>query len=241
MRLVAKPLARLIEKSGHVITKPWFPDENEIDVRALLADSTGKKGSQFSVVQIGANDGLTNDPIGRLVKERGWSLVAVEPQPAAFERLKNTYCNYPNVRCVECAIGHEDGEATLYTLKPSPKNGNEDDQYASFLPDLPKKQWRHILDVQSRIVPIKVRTRKLSSLLGELGVGCPDMLQIDAEGFDFEIVKMAFGQRLFPRILAFEWVHLSKADMWAARCELIKYGYRWLRIKVDVVAARQSE
>lgn len=38
-----------------------------------------------------------------------------------------------------------------------------------------------------------------------------DLLQIDTEGFDFEIIKMINFDRIKPRILQFEHRHLTKA------------------------------
>src|SRR5262245_9718850 len=112
-------LKQLLENLGYIVTRPSFPEGTDIDLRALLADATGKRGDQFTVVQVGANDGEQYDPIGELVKLRGWRLVAVEPEPGAFARLVAHYAPYSNVHCVQCAIGSDDGQAILYTLRPA--------------------------------------------------------------------------------------------------------------------------
>src|SRR5574342_485666 len=47
---------------------------------------------EAQVVQIGSNDGITRDPLGRLLrKKKGWKAVLVEPVPYLFERLKKNY------------------------------------------------------------------------------------------------------------------------------------------------------
>ena len=44
-----------------------------------------RRGRRLSFVQIGANDGVTGDPIRRFILEFGWSGVLVEPQLEIFE------------------------------------------------------------------------------------------------------------------------------------------------------------
>ena len=103
------------------------------------------------------------------------------------------------------------------------------------------KHWRRIPQLEDRIVPHSVRAVTLPTLLQEYKVDAVDLLQVDTEGFDFEIIKMAFAAGLRPPILAFEWEHLDQQAMWECRCLLIEAGYRWLIVKGDIVAAQASE
>jgi len=44
------------------------------------------------IIQIGSNDGVSNDPVHELLLEREkWSAVFVEPVPYVFDRLKSNY------------------------------------------------------------------------------------------------------------------------------------------------------
>lgn len=217
-----------------------FHQENEINLRLLLAERIERRKGTVSVLQIGANDGITNDPICHLVKSRGWSLVAVEPLSAAFERLVANYEFDANVRCVQCAIAEENGQKALYTLAPGPAQAPMDDHLASFSLDVLKRHWRRIPDLERRIRMQLVRAMTLKTLIAEYAIDVVDFLQIDTEGFDYEIIKMAFAAGLRPSILAFEWEHLSQALMWDCRCTLINAGYQWLIVKGDVVAAHKS-
>ncbi len=236
-RWLANQVSTIVAKRGYVISRPRFHDEQNIDVRGLLAATSVNVGAAFTVVQVGANDGITNDPINHLVKARGWSLIAIEPLPGPFKKLQEHYSGYSNVRCIQCAIGNEDGDCSIYTLRPRSEQ-SEDDHLSSFSIDVLRKHWRRVPDLDRRIISQSVKTRRLWPLLQELDVSTVDMLQIDAEGFDYEIIKLAFGSGLFPAILAFEWEHLTPATMWECRCDLIKFGYRWVIVKGDVIAAR---
>ena len=81
----------LLGKRGYAITRPRFHEENAIDIRALLAEPIEKQNGRFVVLQVGANDGVMNDPIHDAVVRRGWHLYAVEPVPSTFTSLQETY------------------------------------------------------------------------------------------------------------------------------------------------------
>ncbi len=239
-KMLANWISSVLDRRGYQITRHTFHQENEIDLRLLLAERIERQKGDLTVIQIGANDGVTNDPIHHLVKSRGWKLLAVEPLAPAFERLTANYRLMPNVNCVRCAIAAYDGEMTLYTLANSPSGNSMDDHLASFSIDVLRKHWRRVPDLETRIVPQQVRAVTLKTLMEENQCGAVDLLQIDTEGFDYEIVKMAFAAGLQPSILAFEWEHLDQKTMWECRGALIKAGYRWLAVKGDIVAAHES-
>jgi hypothetical protein len=74
----------------------------------------------FFFVQVGAFDGITNDPINRMVTRYDWAGVLVEPQPAAFERLTTTYAEHPKLQLRNVAVGDRDGTVALYYVRDAP-------------------------------------------------------------------------------------------------------------------------
>ncbi len=231
--------AQELDKRGRVLTKPRFHEEHSIDLRSLLARPIERAQGEFVVLQIGANDGITLDPIRGAVLARGWTLYAVEPMPSVFERLKVNYGEGPRFHFVNCAVGESDGSAEIYYLEPSNDSGGPGyDQYTSFSREVIEHHWRAIPDVKDRVRTTTVPVRRLATLIAEFGVPRIDLLQIDTEGYDYEIIKMAFAAGIVPPILAFEWENLSQADMWSCRTDLINHGYQWMLDKGDVIAVR---
>src|ERR1035441_5210930 len=57
----------------------------------LLLASYEARGDAITILQIGACDGVTNDPIHRHVEKGLNRAVLVEPNPLAFARLQKTY------------------------------------------------------------------------------------------------------------------------------------------------------
>lgn len=74
------------------------------------------KDPDFFFVQIGANDGLRNDPIHHYVRKYGWKGILVEPQSKVFSSLVKNYEGHSGLIFENVAIGEEDGEIELFTI-----------------------------------------------------------------------------------------------------------------------------
>ena len=61
-----------------------------IDVLDLLLTKVSAERPDFFFVQIGANNGLTDDPIRQFVTKYHWHGVLVEPQPQVLSRFSKT-------------------------------------------------------------------------------------------------------------------------------------------------------
>ncbi|WP_152052595.1 FkbM family methyltransferase [Tautonia marina] len=233
---VVEGVLKQFRRQGLQITRLPFPNDHPLNLLTLLADRIPHTGADFSLVQIGANDGVSNDPVHDLIIERGWSALLVEPLTDAFDRLKKTYENVDHVQCVNCAIGHTDGTMTLWRVAEAP--GSPASRCTSFSRAVLAKQYRSIPNLESRIQPIEVPSFTLQTLLERCKVGRIDLLQIDTEGFDFEVIKMMFSTPIRPGIINFENNHLSYDDKVACARMLREQGYRYLSFGRDTTAFR---
>ncbi len=239
-RLLKNKLSTILAKRGYKIGPVRFSEDCPFNVRALVAEPIEMRKGRLTVVQIGANDGVSNDPVHDAAIERNWKLIAVEPMPGPFARLQRTYASHPNVTCVQCAIGDTDGEAKIYAVRPGPEGETHFDQITSFSLATLRSHWKWNPALDARVQTQTVKSMTLPSLVSQY---CPegvDMLQIDAEGYDYEIIKAAFANGLTPEILSFEWSHLCQEDMNKCRQDLLCHGYRWILNDVDVIALRKS-
>lgn len=205
--------------------------------------------SEFFFVEIGANDGHFVDLLHEYVSRLRLSGIVVEPQKDVFERLKKTYTNINNVTCVNAAIATETGQRILYTVKEELKQGEMFSRVtgiASFNRALLKKSLLHefaknnlpekIPFVEDYIEETPVDTLSLADLLDTHGVKRIDFLQIDCEGYDYEIIKMIDFKTTRPKIINYESTHLTPADR--AECEklLESKGYQIFRHRFDTCA-----
>jgi hypothetical protein len=74
----------------------------------------------------------------------------------------------------------------------------------------------------------------------ESGMLDASLLQIDVEGFDFEVLKMIDFKRFCPVIIKYEHEGLDENDQAAARKLLEDQGYEVQEIKTDTVGIRKE-
>ena len=182
----------------------------------------------LKILQIGAFDGMTNDPIRSVIRDFSCQSVLVEPHPTHFGALKDLYDGDPSVTLLNVAIADHVGTQTLFTLKPDPGMPTWAPQVSSFR--------REHVERQVRIMPhsvappvieaIEVETWTIEKVLHESELDGVDLLQVDTEGFDLEILKMFDIPRRLPAIVNYEHKHLSRRDMNAAADLLDGCGYR---------------
>lgn len=202
----------------------------------IIAPALGAGRTSVGFVQIGAFDGEANDPLHDLIVGSGWRGVLVEPQPEAFQQLKRTYSGVDGLVFLNAAIGPERGTRPFYFV-----SGSEPDdpwwrgQIASFDRD---HLMKHIQDnhrLAARVVSQDVETLTLSDVFARAPRPV-DVLQIDAEGYDGEIVASLDLEGPLPTVIRFEHRHLSVRDHQLAIGHLRAAGYRFAVNEDDTVA-----
>ncbi len=208
-RWLKRTLQTLVQQAPLEIRR-WLPVIGLEPLDLILANY-GARGKMVTIVQVGACDGSTNDPIFHHVAAGSARAILIEPNPFAFDRLQKSYRDVENVTLVQAAIAERDGEAHFYRIKKTDKTDSEADwslQLASFYRE---HLERHGVKPE-RIERITVRCRSLSSLVDEFVLNTIDLLQIDAEGFDAAVVRMALKLAVRPNCINFEHRHLKPAD-----------------------------
>lgn len=192
---------------------------------AFLSDYSHSVGDSFTVVQIGANDGITHDPIHKFIKRDKWGGVLLEPQSYVFDKyLSKIYRKHPNIIVLNAAMGMEDGEAPLYkigfsnarwatglatferaTLEKAFSSGHVNRKCKKEKINIPEDTTTHIVEEKVNIISLETLRKKYK--LNKI-----DLLMIDTEGFDFEIIKMFNIAVTKPGVIIFEHSHLSDED-----------------------------
>ena len=218
-----------VERSYRPPTLLRHPDWNFDDPLKLAVAYTMRQRSDFTFLQVGAFDGLTDDPIHPLVQEFGIRGVVVEPQLRMLDTLRANYADFPQVVVVNAAIADAEGTREFYSTRVGAS------RKASFLRSNLLKHGVRSED----IVAQPVRCTTITKLVREQRFERCDLIQIDAEGFDGEIVRTIDFQAVQPSIVRFEHVHLSDRD--CDRCiELLAHeGFRFIGQRRDIIALRE--
>jgi FkbM family methyltransferase len=152
----------------------------------------------FTFVQVGANDGMTDDDICGYVRRFGWSGVLVEPLDDVFERLRSNYSDVNDLRFVKSAIVPEapsDGKVVFYRHPRYPQ--------CSGLTIETRMQRR------AEMQEIEVQAITMRDLVESYNIVRVDLLQIDVEGHDHEIVDAFPFNLVLPRCIRYESKHLD--------------------------------
>jgi len=189
-------------------------------------------------VQIGACDGVSGDVVHGFIKNSSLRALVVEPVPQTFEKLRKTYENVSTVTAAQVAIGTTDGSVTMFKVKDGAHSidPNWSHQLASF-------NREHLLlhgVPEDEIQPITVPSLTLRSLLARFNFDGVDVLQVDTEGFDAEVVRMALELVEPPECINFENLHLTagaKAELFPL---LESKGYLWTHDRWNTLAVQEK-
>ena len=200
----------------------------------LAAELTSR--GPVTLVQVGANDGSANDPLARLIEDHPGAIdraLLIEPQTAAFERLTAHHRDNPSIHCLNAAIDRTAGTRTIWSIDREAVQARlgrpMSDGIASF-------ERNHVIqvrvqngvaegDVPSLLTHESVELATLGGAARSVGIGNPDILLVDTEGFDAEIMHMAFDAGWLPKLLQYEHKHLSPSERRELAVRLRAAGY----------------
>lgn len=220
----------------------------------FISNYSKSKDGEFFVIQIGANDGITNDPIHKFIKRDRWSGVLLEPQLKVFKNeLSEIYRHDKGINPICAAIGLEDGSQKLYKIAFSESRWATG--LASFsrpkielafangvvekncfkegikIPDNPKDQISY-----SEVAVISPET-----LLRKYQISKIDLLQIDAEGYDLEVIKIFDIANTQPGAIIFENENLNPKDLASCYSMLTENGYQLRKFGRDTLALKAGK
>jgi FkbM family methyltransferase len=212
--------------------------ELDFDLEFIIAHLMLHKPTPF-FIQIGANDGQSNDPLYRFITRFNWRGILLEPVPEAFALLQETYAGNDRLQLLNAAIAERDGSRTIYTIRQDAATFEKAHQFSSFRREAVLRQTEWVPDVMERIEEKPVRCLSLETLLRDHVSGeTVDVLMIDTEGYDLAILRMIDFARMRPSIICYEHVHMNKKEQNEAASRMIAQGYRMARDNLDTVAYR---
>jgi FkbM family methyltransferase len=189
-------------------------------------------------VQIGACDGVSGDPAHDFIVQGRLKALLVEPIEDSYAKLRLAYDGVPNVTTVHTAVGHMDGEVTLYRVKVGGKS--VDSHWAAQIASFNRAHLVCHGIAEEEIEPVRVPCTSLQSLLTKHSMEKIDLLQVDTEGFDAEIVMMALTLPEPPEAICFENMHLATRATAQLFERLSETGYLWTHDRWDTLAIHES-
>lgn len=183
----------------------------------------------FFFVQVGANDGLRNDPIHPYVKQYGWQGILIEPQTKAYHMLQQNYQGCQGLVFENIAIGTQDGQLELFTI-----DATESEEWHDLIATA-RPEVGLLKDQNRKVVSQKVQALTLETLWQRHGVNNIDLMLMDLEGFEPKIFQ-SYSWSLKPKKIYFETRHLGYMQFQEVQKILHRQGYRLFTERGDCLA-----
>jgi FkbM family methyltransferase len=192
-------------------------------------------GHDFFFVQIGANNGLRADPLRSLVLQYHLKGLLIEPLPDMFEELKKNYVSEKQLLFENVAIANRDDKVALFRFRRDAPVSDLAHGMATFNEQKIRKTAKY-WNLSRYIEMTQVQGVMFEHILKKYQIRTISLLQIDAEGFDYEVIKMALQSRVLPKLINYEFVNLSNRDRLESCRVLAKHGYFFLHGRWDTLA-----
>jgi FkbM family methyltransferase len=242
--MVKLQLKSVLHRAGYDFARYVEMPVRPFSVLPYVVAEQLQKDPNFFFLEIGANEGVVADPIHELVQKHSLSGLLVEPLPDLFERLKVNYADQPRVAFERCAIGREDGEASLYRVRADAPFPHWAHSIASFSRSHLIHQLNgnksDVSNVEKFVEQVKVPCLTLLTLLRKHGIEKLTLLQVGTEGFDCEIVRMALEAGLHPAIINYAFVHATQQEQSDCKKSLMDAGYCFVDIGRDTLAVLRT-
>ena len=210
--------------------------------------------SRFTLLQIGAYIGDTaNDPLHGFIRREvvpfgaggRRKAILVEPVKEYFQKLQELYKGCDNVILENFAIAETNETRMIYRLAVDPEAFG----YPAWLSQLSSLKEERMGTLWERFernpeyqafylkhrVTERVECATPSGLLQKHGITRLDLMQIDAEGYDFEIIRSIDFSQIRPRFINYESTLLGP-NLDACRELLLRQNYRLLDHGADTLA-----
>jgi len=186
-------------------------------------------------LQIGANEGTSEDVLNYYIRRYEWQGVMVEPQAEEFERLVKNFAGVSNLHFENSAVVADPAMAPkLYCVVKEDGLPDWVSKLSSFDRSIPEQVLEHYPHAQ--IVSKRVPAITLEALIDKYPFENYEVFVTDTEGYDYEILRRIDWDLLSPDLLIFEHHHLSPEDDLSCQNMLKDAGYSLFRSKIDTAA-----
>lgn len=215
-------IKNIFRKLGYHVTKVG---NTEVLLESFITRFK-RSDPDFYFMQVGANNGVRYDPIYKIVNELELSGIVIEPVKEYYDELVKNYSKHSKVIPVNLAIFSENKELTIYKVRKNSKLPDWANGIASLDPNHHSKTNIPASD----IVEEKVQAVTFEKLITDYKIKKIDFLQVDTEGYDYNIIKLFPFDRYKPKLIHFEH-SLSTGNMSYDQYDeihslLIRMGYR---------------
>ncbi len=240
--MVKQLIRKWFRAFGYDVVRYLPAPEHPIPILPYLIDAVVATEPDFFFVQIGANDGVRNDPIRESVVRHRLKGLFVEPMPDYFSKLREHYRGFEGMHFEQAAVAPSAQSVSLFRIRPDAPLPAWAQGIASLDRGHLSGKKFGIPGLEQHVEEILVPGITFEMLMAKHNINRVSLLQVDAEGFDCDVVTMALRFGLRPKLIHYEYVHCTPAQRLGAKRLLADAGYDYLDYGRDTVAMlRKSE
>ena len=187
----------------------------------------------FSFIQIGAHDGLTGDPFRTFILSTSGKGILVEPQSNLIPLLEQHYSRRAGISIVRAAVSYSGtSTVTLYSSSLATVFGPN---HPSLLASTSEG---HLTTYSGGgISEEEVPAVTIEALMSHQGLKTVDCLFLDVEGAEADILLGMNSDKLCPKLICFEWVHIPEKLEQVSQ-HLRAMGFSLETFEADIIAWR---
>lgn len=223
----------LLKKINQKIFRHWLPPF--IDEINEPIDKFSQLKPDAFVVHIGANDGITNDPLYPFFMQTNWHGILIEPVKTIYNRLVDNYKSVQQWVFENTLIADANQDFDFYYY-------DIDDDYFQYS-TLNRKillhyKWEKIPDIENQMKNEKKMAITINDIIKKYEITKIDLLRINTVGYEYPILKSMFPTNC-PTVILFSNIHLQNNYKKIYKL-LKKNGYITYRSIKDSIAIQKE-
>ena len=221
---------KLLPKN-YIKNKNFLSKFSSLNLEKIIS-SLVEKRIVTSLIQVGANDGMSHDHLHNIIKKFRLESLLLEPIKKYFLDLQSNYSNYDNVKFENSALSTNNEILFLYKVNPEYFN-----KYGTLSNGISSFYKEHLLKhgiKEKHIVQEKVNQIGFEDLLKKYNISKLDLLLVDTEGYDCHIVNDFFKIKKIRPIIIFEWSHIKNIEFENTLNIIIKNNYSFFPVGDDL-------
>lgn len=213
--MIGSVLGHLAAKYGYALTMEYDaflrqPSAKlEFDPSWILSHLARNK-KKVCFIQIGANDGESNDPIRDYILNNQWTGLLVEPDPDLFNKLRQNYADQGELKFLNAAIGSGQPMDFYSVDALAPGAPAWASNLGSFNKDVILSHGESWPTMDGHLRKRRIDTITPDQMFSELGTQNVDLLIMDVEGYEWEILQRIDLRRNDIGCIYYENKHLPR-------------------------------
>jgi len=205
----------------------------------ILRQYAERRKSNVFFINIGANDGIVEDPIAKYVKMYRWEGLMVEPVSYLFEQLKQNYSTYPII-FENSAVAAQSGKQKFYYLRASERLPDYHQRIGSLNKHFLLVHGAEIPHLEEYLIEEEINCLSFDDLKKKYNISQVQLLLIDTEGQDAEILQSIDLKALKTEIVIFEHIGMSFNTYKRVLLSLKRQEFRAYRVGRDTIGVQHA-